>query len=132
MEKEINIKEKNSPIAIPLAAIAGCSFAGGAIFMKVATGSIGELSVVNSAQWVSLFTNIYFWISIFFNIAGLVMWFWALTEGRVAILGPFMSGFLMLIPAIVGITIMKEPISILKILGISFVVIGALGLSGRE
>lgn len=128
-------EKETSKIAVLLAALAGVGFSVGAIFINIALESVGGgtagFNIISGGQWTVLLSSLPFWIAMLGNGAGLGFWFWALTEGRVAVVGPFMSGFMMLIPAIVGLTFWGETLSLTKIVGIIGIVVGAMGLSRK-
>lgn len=124
-------EELSVGIEIPLAAIAGCLFGVGAIFMKMATGPAGTFQVSSAEAWMALLTNLAFWIMVVANAGGLITWFWALSEGRVAVVGPFMSGFMVMIPVIVGLTYFGEALTLTKGIGILTITIGGMFLSRR-
>lgn len=127
-----NDEENSTEIAVPLAAISGVLFGIGAIFLKMATGTTGAFNVFSSGQWATLLGTASFWGMILANGGGIVAWFWALSEGRVAVVGPFMSGFMVMVPVIVGLTYFSEPVTVLKGLGILTITAGGMLLSGRS
>jgi uncharacterized membrane protein len=112
------------PSAVLLAALSGFLFGLGGIFSKLAVGG-------KAFTLANLLASGYFWVAILVSGVGLVFWFWALYLGRVAIVGPFMSGFMIAIPTLAGMLIMGEPVSALKCTMIVAIFVGAVGLSGR-
>ncbi len=140
---EDNLKEEEQEdssigIEIPLAAVAGLLFGIGAIFLERATQIVGTFDVFAWSQWMALLGTPATWGVIIANSIGIVVWFWALTEGRVAVVGPFMSGFMVLVPVIVGIVYFGEFLNLfeikgqLKLVGIIAITVGGMILSGRE
>lgn len=136
--KEEEQEDDSIGIEIPLAGAAGVLFGIGAIFLEQATGTTGTFNIFAGGEWTTLLGTPAFWGVIIANAIGLVVWFWALSEGRVAVVGPFMSGFMVMIPVIVAIVYFGEslnPLKLkgqLKLIGIITITAGGMILSGRE
>ncbi len=130
--KEEEQEDDSIGIEIPLAAAAGVLYGIGAIFLKQATGTTGGFNIFSGGQWTTLLGSPAFLGVIIANALGLLVWFWALSEGRVAVVGPFMSGFMVLIPVIVGLAYFGESLSIMKGVGILAITVGGMALSGRQ
>lgn len=130
--KEGKQEENSIGIEIPLSAAAGVLYGIGAIFLKQVTESFEIFNILSLEQWSTLLGTPAIWGVIIAMGLGLLVWFWALSIGRVAVVGPFMSGFMVIVPVIAGLTYFEEDWTWLKGVGILAITVGGMILSGRS
>ncbi len=133
--EEIEKDNKNTSLLteeLPLAIVTGILFGAGGVFTKTAVQGIEVFNILSIENWISLIVNPAFVGMVVTSVIGMITWFWALSKGRASVVTPVISGFMVLVPVIVGLTIFSEPPSLLKIIGISLVTIGSLILGSRR
>jgi|GEM_PF-2842508 len=129
MEKD---KSKRLASELPLAIITGLLFGLGGVFTKTAVQGIEIFNIFSIENWIALIINPAFIGMVFTSIVGMITWFWALSKGRASIVTPVISGFMVMVPVILGLTIFSEPLSTIKLIGIILVTVGNLVLGSKR
>lgn len=125
-------KMKGTPWEAGLAIIAGLLFSINAIYMKTTTNIITQsgidFSLSSPYVWFKVLTTPYFLGVVIAGPLGFIATQAAFSHGRAAIVVPISATVSMLLPVISAVVVFKEDVTLLRLIGITIILIGTLFL----
>lgn len=101
------------------------------ILLKITFLQIKNFSILSLESWMSFIFSLNFLGISIGSIFGMILFFYGLRVGKVAVVTSITSSFATLLPIIGGVILFGEKVLVAKLIGITFILLGIIIL-GKE